>query len=521
MTASPATQAEGQNLVRNAGFEGGWHWQGGDNYLGKIADEWVAWWQDDASGKSPTASDFWKNQRPEYGLIGLQYNVPSQIHSGSQSLQYGKRYASHTAGAYQQISGITSGVKLRFSAWGFVYGQDSDSSKTPGYVHMRVGIDPAGGTNVFSGNVIWGSEAHPVAVNSGSSWTQLTVEAEAQNSTVTVFLYSSPDWPMNDALTSQWDDTSLVVTTPAETPTNTAPPPLPTWTAGPPPATSTPRPDGSVAHKVQSGETLWAIAIQYSAGTNMTADQMLTQIKQLNNSPSVIHPGQELVIAVSQNPPPPSANPTAAAPAEGDAPQPTAPAAEGQPAAETQPQAVASSSSAICVVAYHDRNSNGAHEEDTEEMLPNAGFTLTSQNGSVVGSYTSDGVNEPYCFEQLIGGTYMVQLTRPAGYEVTTAEYWAIPLQQGTTVNVLFGNSRDPNSQAVTDDQPPAMDADGAKSNPLDIFQDPSSEESEEKSESKSLLAKAGEIAIGVSGLFVLLLAGAVGFAFIASRRRI
>jgi hypothetical protein len=115
----------------------------------------------------------------------------------------------------------------------------------------------------------------------------------------------------------------------------------------------------------------------------------------------------------------------------------------------------------------------------------------------------------------------MVQMTRPAGYNAITADNWAIPLQQGTTVNVLFGNLRDPNAQTVADDQAPALDAGGSKSNPLDIFQNSPPEDSEEKSSSKSLLAKAGEIAIGVSGLFVLLLAGAVGFAFIASRRRV
>jgi hypothetical protein len=329
---------------------------------------------------------------------------------------------------------------------------------------------------------------------------------------------------MDEALTTQWDDTNMVVTTPAASPTGTAPPPLPTWTAGPPPATSTPRPDGSVAHKVQSGETLWSIAIQYSAGTNMTADQMLEQIKQLNNNPSLIYPGQELVVAVSQSSLPASASPTQAAPtAAAEAPQPEAPASEGQPvAAAPSQQTVASSSSAICVVAYHDRNSNGLHETDTEEMLANASFTLTSQNGGVVGSYVSDGVSEPYCFENLIQGTYMVQATRPAGYNATASEYWAVPLQEGFTVEFGFGYLRDPDAPAEAE-QP---EVETKSDNPLNIFQPtPATEEGDGESESgdsggKSLLAKAGEIAIGISGIFVLLLAGAVGVAFVASRRR-
>ena len=39
----------------------------------------------------------------------------------------------------------------------------------------------------------------------------MSVEAVAQGSTVTVFMYSSPEWPMDDALTSQWDDAVLAV----------------------------------------------------------------------------------------------------------------------------------------------------------------------------------------------------------------------------------------------------------------------------------------------------------------------
>lgn len=527
VSASPAAQ-EGQNLLKNPGFEGGWHWQA-DSYLGKIADNWTAWWHDEATGKSPSANDYWKNQRPEYGLIGMEYHVPDQVHSGSRALQYGKRYATHTAGVFQRVSGVSAGAKLRLTAWGFVYGKDNDSSRTPGFVHMRVGIDPTGGTNVFGGSVVWGTEASPVAINTGSSWHQFSVEAEAQNSTVTVFLYSSPEWPMDEALTTQWDDVRLELTAPAAPPTGTAPPPLPTRTPGPPPATATPRPDGSVVHTVQSGETLWGIAFMYSPGSGMTAEQMLDQIKRLNNNPDILRPSQELVIAV------PGGNPVVvptSATESGGEPAPTAAEVAAQPpAAESQPPAAgsesgaaqppASASNTICVLAYHDRNSNLVREPDTEELLPNAAFTLSGQNG-VVGSYTSDGVNEPHCFEQLIDGTYMVQMSTPAGYNAITADNWAIPLQQGTTVNVLFGSLRDPNAQAGADDQAPALDeGSSSKSTSLDIFGNSPPEDSEGKSGSKSLLAKAGEIAIGVSGLFVLLLAGAVGFAFIASRRRV
>ena len=533
VSANPAAQ-EAQNLVANPGFEGGWHWQG-DSFLGKVADEWVAWWVDDATGKSSTDPTFWQNQRPEYGLIGLEYQVPDQIHSGRQSLQYGKRYATHTAGAYQQVGGLTQGTKLRFSAWGFVSGSDPDPNKTPGFVHMKVGIDPSGGTNPFGGNVVWSGVTNPVVSGSGSAWQQMAIEAVAQNATVTVFVYSSPDWPMDDGLTSQWDDASLVVTSPAEEPTGTPPPPPPTSPPGtplPPPATSTPRPDGAVVHTVRSGETLWGIAIQYSTGSTQSPQDVLARINQLNNNPALIYPGQELVIGVPQNPlavaaaTPVAGGEQAPTPAETDQ-QPQDVAAGGSeqsaaPAVEPSGAVAGSTQSTLCVAAYNDRNSDGMRDLTTEELLPNAGFTLSSESG-VVGSYTSDGVSEPYCFTQLVPGTYMVQLAKPGGYNTTTPEYWAVPLPAGATANVEFGHQRDPNAPASSD-QPQAASA-GGESNSLDDLLQAARDQGEEaKSESesgsKSLLSRLGEIAIGISGIFVLLLAAAVGVAFVTSRRR-
>jgi LysM repeat protein len=529
---------DGQNLLVNPGFEGGWHWQG-DSYLGKVADGWVAWWMDEASGKTPDDVDYWKNQRPEYGLIGLEYYIPDQIHGGRQALQYGKRYATHTAGVYQQVSGIEPGAHLKFVAWGFVFGKDPDPSRTPGYVHMKIGIDPTGGTNVFAGSVVWSGEANPVAIGGGSNWHAFAVEAQAQNSTVTVFTYSSPDWPMDDALTSQWDDASLVITAPGEAPTGTAPPPPPTSTPGPPPpppATSTPRPDGSVVHKVQSGDTLWSIAIQYANGSNISPEQMLVQINELNNNPQLIYPGQELVIAV-----PGSASGVAAVPAtQGEASPTPAAAAEGsqqptdgaqggggeqQVAAQAPAQASMSGSSAICVAAYHDRNGDGARDPSTEELLPESGFTLSNENG-VVGSHSSDGEKEPYCFERLVPGTYMVRFNRPAGYASTTPEYWAVALVEGTTTNVQFGNQVDPSAPASSGTLPEsAASIEQSESvegllEPADAAETGNQSQSQSSGESKSLLSRLGEIAIGVSGIFVLLLAIAVGTAFVASRRQ-
>jgi len=253
---------------------------------------------------------------------------------------------------------------------------------------------------------------------------------------------------------------------------------------------------------------------------------MLAQINQLNNSPALIYAGQELIIAVPQGVP--AATPTVpartAAPtatksggqavAVATAEQPTAPA-------EAPSSAEASASSTLCVSAYNDRNRDGMHDSTTEELLADAVFTLSSETG-VVGSHTSDGVSEPYCFTQLIAGTYMVQLTKPTGYDTTTPEYWAVPLPSGATANVAFGHQRNANASPPSETSQ-AVAAAETEAGEVDELLKSAAEESTEstdKSESKSLLSSLGEIAVGVGGIFVLLLAAAVGVAFVASRRK-
>lgn len=68
---------------------------------------------------------------------------------------------------------------------------------------------------------------------------------------------------------------------------------------------STAGPDGNVIHKVQYGQTLWSIAIDY--GTTIKS------IKALNNlgESELVYQGQELLVLTGVTPPPPS-TPTAA-----------------------------------------------------------------------------------------------------------------------------------------------------------------------------------------------------------------
>ena len=97
---------------------------------------------------------------------------------------------------------------------------------------------------------------------------------------------------------------------------------------------------------------------------------------------------------------------------------------------------------AICVLAYHDRDGNGSRGPD-EELLAGAVFTVSDERG-VVASHTSDGIHEPYCFEGLSPGNYIVAERNPPGYDSTTPDDWAVALLGGARVDVAFGDRSRP-----------------------------------------------------------------------------
>jgi hypothetical protein len=133
----------------------------------------------------------------------------------------------HQAGLMQQVGGIQPGARLRFSiymqAWMCFefdqcdYGRVSDK---PGEMHLRVGIDPTGGTNPFSADIVWSGEQA-----AWDEWVPFQVEAVARNSSVTVFTHSRADWDWarknNDVYI---DDGSLVVIGQSQPAQPTSPP---------------------------------------------------------------------------------------------------------------------------------------------------------------------------------------------------------------------------------------------------------------------------------------------------------
>jgi len=496
--SSPAQ--EGVNLLKNPGFEGitcrpdspaGWcddNWTR-DTFNGSIWGEiftpqgWVTFWSE---RKNP--ADGRNYGRPECKVIPRQppfIGPPARVRSGNYAVMQFGFFRAIDSGLYQTVSGLSPHAIVQASAYAHAWACDSDkggpySCGDTYQMVFQVGIDPHGGTDPWSANVIWAS---------GYSYDEYRligpVQAEVGDAgTVTVFLKATATWAYkHDDV--YWDDASLVYTTPPATPTNTPLPPPPTATPGPSPtprATPTPRPDGAIVHVVESGDTLFGIALMYGVDVD--------QIRELNAGSlgpnDMIWPGLELVISLPSETPTPT-------------PLPAPPTAEPTSPAQASPIPAGAS---VCVLAYHDRNGDTFRDETTEELLPNAEFTVANASG-VVDQYTSDGISEPYCFTGLGAGAYRVIQSSPPGYEPSGPAEWNVALAEGTGLDFQFGNMRSEAGSASGEPTEPTSPG----------------EEGNEPA-GGSTFSRIFSIVAKVSGVLVLILAAGVAVLFVLSQRR-
>ena len=351
------------------------------------------------------------NFQPQY----VQTKTANRVKDGSASQRIYVENATFTGGIYRIVTDVKVGSKLRFSAWGQSWSTNDESpisARPSPDIKLKIGIDPMGGNDgqasPLNGQVIW-SEEH----DAKDAFTQFSVETEAKTTTVIVYLYSTMKDPVrhNEVF---WDSAALEYTSPPPTATlsdtvvlsGTAvlsgtvsttdatggPNGTPT-TAATPATAEAPAVQvaGGVTYTVVEGDTLFAIALKYN--------KSVEEIKRLNNisDENQLSIGQVLIIEA-----------------------PTQPGA-GTPA--VQPTAVVTATAtpvagALCVEAYFDNNGDG--QRDTgENLIPNILFNVTAK-GTAIASYTTDGVNEPYCIGNLNAGAYTVAATVVAEYNPTT-----------------------------------------------------------------------------------------------------
>ncbi len=224
----PPAGVQGQtvNLLLNPGFEDGFSQRGAGEV--EVADGWFPWW---VQG-TPDQTEVGYLRRPEYKPeIGRLFGY-RRIHGGDFAQKYFTTYSTHVGGIYQQVS-VRRGYRVTFSIWVQIWsssGDNPDDIVDDGDYKVSIGIDPGGGVDGSSPNVVWSAP-----VRQYNQWVQLQVMAVAQASTVTVFTRGAPLYRVkhND---SYWDDAVVVASAPP------TPPPIPPTPTSSPTPTLTPWP---------------------------------------------------------------------------------------------------------------------------------------------------------------------------------------------------------------------------------------------------------------------------------------
>lgn len=269
-----------------------------------------------------------------------------QVLDGEVSWNIKQGYVAFTAAAYQTVSGLNAGDVLKMTAFGWVYTcNDTENSciiaeapyrrsDAAAGASLKVGIDPSGGTDPNATSVKWSATSAPY-----DQWAEMSVIAAAEGSSVTVFLYmtQTSGLALNNVY---WDNAALVRTEESAT--------VAVEQFAPFVSPQGVRPDGSIVHVVQSGDTLSSIVYAYSQ-YDVTLESIAalnegmkpnTRFLQLGQEIMILPPGSvdpvtgQLVPAGGQ---PSVSQPTAvpqASPDASTAPQPTDFSQEQQPAAD-------------------------------------------------------------------------------------------------------------------------------------------------------------------------------------------
>jgi LysM repeat protein len=277
------------------------------------------------------------------------HNDRVQVLEGDVSWNVKQGYTAFTAAGYQRVSGLAAGQGVRLSAYGWVYTCNDlgtscviadppyRRSDTAAGASLKVGIDPNGGMDPLAASIVWSATAAPY-----DQWAELSVTAAAAGDSVTAFLYmtQTAGLAINNVY---WDKVSLVRTEGGV---------APDAVIAPAPAEApfvTPqgvRPDGSIVHTVQSGDTLSSIVYAYFE-YSVTAESIAALNPGMRPNTRFLQIGQQVVIL-----PPGSVDPVtgrllpagaAPAPAAGPTPIPSPTPVDGaappvaEPPADAEP----------------------------------------------------------------------------------------------------------------------------------------------------------------------------------------
>ena len=282
LTLPAMARQDNPNLLTNGGLERPYYGQGSPTRT--VPQGWNLW----VGAGAPDA---------------FPHNDTVQVRDGEVSWNVKQGYVVFTAAGYQTVGGLTAGDAIKLTGYGWVYTcnntENSCIIENPPYrqsdtaagASLKVGIDPKGGTNPTSADVVWSAAVAPY-----DQWGEMSVTAKSEGGSVTVFLYmtQSAGLAMNNVY---WDQISLVRTDAAAVAE-------PTAAEVPFVVPQGVRPDGSIIHVVQAGDTLSSIAYAYFE-YGVTNESIAALNEGMKPNSRFLQLGQEIMIL-----PPGSVNPT-------------------------------------------------------------------------------------------------------------------------------------------------------------------------------------------------------------------
>lgn len=433
VSASPAGAPDAQtNLLTNGSFE--------SSFSGGVGTGWAKWTVSDAAA---TPTNNCGRKEPTFQQITASTDT-RRVKDGTSAQQILTPVQDPGFGFYggvqQTVNGLTAGKTYRFTVWASSWSSTNDTSTVSegtGPVYFEVGIGQ-GATYAADPSI-----KRSGVQNIKDNYAQLTLDAVATGSTLTVFTYANPSAcsKHNEAF---FDAATLTeVGAPAAA---TSAPAVPTATPLIMPTnfpTPTANAEGKIIYIVQPGDSIIHICAVIGRGSDV---QCIADLKQMNGlSGNTLSVGQQLIIgtvggaavqptATTASALEPTTAPTADANATAAAPLPTT---EGQPA-PTQ-ATTGGGAGSICVTLYNDANGNGVLDAG-EGLVAGGNFALLDLGASItLATYATDGASEPHCFENLASGNYRVTSTAPEGYKATTRSDWDLTLAAGSTANLEFG----------------------------------------------------------------------------------
>lgn len=167
----------GYGLINNGGFEDGFYPWGSNDSL--VANGWTPFVITDP------------NAPPQY-MDTAAYGGFSERLDGERCQKIWANWVPFDAGLYQQVQVTPGDIYIASVEWAAFESRDSSTNeKNKGeFIGRSIGIDPTGGTDPFSPNVVWSpvvwSQSRAPKDDQGELL--LKVEAVAQVETITVFL---------------------------------------------------------------------------------------------------------------------------------------------------------------------------------------------------------------------------------------------------------------------------------------------------------------------------------------------